>query len=303
MTAAELTAAYGATAVNAAASAISAGGSSALNTALQGGDFNKIAEAAAIASATAGVTSGISSEINAALPKDLPATASGALARGTTGSVTALLSGKDPITGAIRGAITGATGGAVRDIQSVDFNAEEDPFGQVYDEELGRTLTPYEVSQKYPELYPEGLPVEERTIGEKLAGTTATTLAGALSSYFFPSTKPSTGSAPTSGRTVTPSTGAKEVVRQTNQPNQSTATPMMSTGSASSGASPATSSYFGPSTAALGQALNIGNAALASGGGGDQGSSGQELSEESGAAPKKKWVNAQSLRDLDEIGS
>jgi hypothetical protein len=75
---------------------------------------------------------------------------------------------------------------------------------------------------------------------------------------------------------------------------------MMSTSSAS----PATSSYFGPSTAALGQALNIGNAALASGGGGgDQGSSGQELSEESGAAPKKKWVNAQSLRDLDEIGS
>ena len=74
---------------------------------------------------------------------------------------------------------------------------------------------------------------------------------------------------------------------------------MMSTSSAS----PATSSYFGPSTAALGQALNIGNAALASGGGGDQGSTGEDISEESGAAPKKKWVNAQSLRDLDEIGS
>jgi len=301
MTAAELTAAYGATAVNAAASAISAGGSSALNTALQGGDFNKIAEAAAIASATAGVTSGISSEINAALPKDLPATASGALARGTTGSVTALLSGKDPITGGIRGAISGATGGAVKDIQTSGYDLQGDD--QVFDTEEQRYLTPYEVSVKYPELYPEGLPVEERTIGEKLASTTATTLAGALSSYFFPSTKPSTGSAPTSGRTVTPSTGAKEVVRQTNQPNQSTATPMMSTGSTSSGASPATSSYFGPSTAALGQALNIGNAALASGGGGDQGSTGQELSEESGAAPKKKWVNAQSLRDLDEIGS
>ena len=301
MTAAELTAAYGATAVNAAASAISAGGSSALNTALQGGDFNKIAEAAAIASATAGATSGISSGINAALPQDLPAAASGALARGTTGSVTALLSGKDPITGGIRGAISGATGGAVKDIQTSGYDLQGDD--QVFDTEEQRYLTPYEVSVKYPELYPEGLPVEERTIGEKLAGTTATTLAGALSSYFFPSTKPSTGSAPTSGRTVTPSTGAKEVVRQTNQPNQSTATPMMSTGSASSGASPATSSYFGPSTAALGQALNIGNAALASGGGGDQGSSGQELSEESGAAPKKKWVNAQSLRDLDEIGS
>jgi len=45
---------------------------------------------------------------------------------------------------------------------------------------------------------------------------------------------------------------------------------------------------------------------LASGGGGgagDTGSTGQDISEESGAAPKKKWVNAQSLRDLDEIGS
>jgi hypothetical protein len=301
MTAAELTAAYGATAVNAAASAISAGGSSALNTALQGGDFNKIAEAAAIASATAGATSGISSEINAALPKDLPATASGALARGTTGSVTALLSGKDPLTGGIRGAISGAVGGAVKDIQTNDYDLQGDD--QVFDTEEQRYLTPYEVSVKYPELYPEGLPVEERTVGERLAGTTATTLAGALSSYFFPSTKPSTGGTRTSGREPTPSTGAKTVPRETTQTTARSPTaqpaPMMSTSSAS----PSTSSYFGPSTAALGQALNIGNAALASGGGGDQGSSGQELSEESGAAPKKKWVNAQSLRDLDEIGS
>jgi hypothetical protein len=310
LTAAELTATYGAATINAAASSISAGTSSAVNTALQGGDINKILEATAIAAATAGATSGITSGINAVLPDNLPATVSSGIGKGAVGTVTAILGGKDPISGLARGTISGLAGGAVRDIQSVDFSAEEDPFGQVYDEELGRTLTPYEVSQKYPELYPEGIPIEERTFGEKLAGTTATTLAGALSSYFFPSTKPSTGSTPSSGRTVTPSSGAKEVIRETNQPSSTSTsrsqtyqpTPMMATSSAS----PATSSYFGPSTAALGQALNTGSVSLASGGGGgagDTGSTGQDISEESGAAPKKKWVNAQSLRDLDEIGS
>ena len=131
-------------------------------------------------------------------------------------------------------------------------------------------------------------------------------MAGALSSYFFPSTKPSTGSTRTSGRTISPTTGAKEVVRETTQPTArsptSQPTPMMATSSAS----PATSSYFGPSTAALGQALNTGSVSLASGGsggGGETGSTGEDISEESGQAPKKKWVNAQSLRDLDEIGS
>lgn len=298
MTAAELTAAYGATAVNAAASAISAGGSSALNTALQGGDFNKIAEAAAIASATAGVTSGISSEINAALPKDVPATVAGAGTGAVKGTVTALLSGKDPISGLARGTISGLTSGAIKDIQTDGYDLEGDD--QVFDTEEQRYLTPYEVSVKYPELYPEGIPVQERTPGERLAGTTATTLAGALSSYFFPSTKLSTGSTRTSGREPTPSSTTKTVPRETTQTTaRSPTAPMMSTSSAS----PATSSYFGPSTAALGQALNIGNAALASGGGGDQGSTGEDISEESGAAPKKKWVNAQSLRDLDEIGS
>jgi hypothetical protein len=313
LTAAELTATYGAATINAAASSISAGTSSAVNTALQGGDINKILEATAISAATAGATSGITSGINAALPDNLPASVSSGIGKGAVGTVTAILSGKDPISGLARGTISGLAGGAVKDIQSVDFNAEEDPFGQVYDEELGRTLTPYEVSQKYPELYPEGIPVEERTFGEKLAGTTATTLAGALSSYFFPSTKPSTGSTPTSGRTVTPTTGAKEVIRETNQPTARSPTsqpaPMMATSGrspATSSASPATSSYFGPSTAALGQALNTGSVSLASGGGGgasDTGSEGEKISEESGAAPKKKWVNAQSLRDLDEIGS
>ena len=306
MTAAELTAAYGAATIKAAASAITAGTSSAVNTALQGGDINKILEATAIASATAGATSGITSGINAALPDNLPASVSGGIGKGAVGTVTALLGGKDPISGLARGTISGLAGGAVRDIQASDFNAEEDPYGGIYDSEEGRTLTPYEVSQKYPELYPEGLPVEERTFGEKLAGTTATTLAGALSSYFFPSTKPSTGSTPTSGRTVSPSTGAKEVIRETNQPTARSQTSQPAPMMATSGTSPATSSYFGPSTAALGQALNTGSVSLASGGGGgagDTGSTGQDISEESGAAPKKKWVNAQSLRDLDEIGS
>jgi len=306
MTAAELAAAYGAATINAAASAITAGTSSAVNTALQGGDINKILEATAIASATAGATSGITSGINAALPDNLPASVSGGIGKGAVGTVTALLGGKDPISGLARGTISGLAGGAVKDIQTSNISAEEDPYGPVYDDELGRTLTPYEVSQKYPELYPEGLPVEERTFGEKLAGTTATTLAGALSSYFFPSTKPSTGSTPTSGRTVSPSTGAKEVIRETTQPTARSPTSQPAPMMATSGRSPATSSYFGPSTAALGQALNTGSVSLASGGGGgagDTGSEGEKISEESGAAPKKKWVNAQSLRDLDEIGS
>ena len=242
MTAAELTAAYGAATIKAAASAITAGTSSAVNTALQGGDINKILEATAIASATAGATSGITSGINAALPDNLPASVSGGIGKGAVGTVTAILGGKDPISGLARGTISGLAGGAVRDIQASDFNAEEDPYGGIYDSEEGRTLTPYEVSQKYPELYPEGIPVEERTIGEKLAGTTATTLAGALSSYFFPSTKPSTGSTPTSGRTVSPSTGAKEVIRETNQPTARSQTSQPAPMMATSGRSPATSS-------------------------------------------------------------
>ena len=307
LTAAELTAAYGAATIKAAASAITAGTSSAVNTALQGGDINKILEATAIASATAGATSGITSGINAALPDNLPASVSGGVGKGAVGTVTALLGGKDPISGLARGTISGLAGGAVRDIQTRDIN-DFDLQGddQVFDTEEQRYLTPYEVSVKYPELYPEGLPVEERTFGEKLAGTTATTLAGALSSYFFPSTKPSTGSKPTSGRTVSPSTGAKEVIRETTQPTARSPTSQPAPMMATSGTSPATSSYFGPSTAALGQALNTGSVSLASGGGGgagDTGSEGQDISEESGAAPKRKWVNAQSLRDLDEIGS
>jgi hypothetical protein len=304
LTAAELTATYGAATINAAASSISAGTSSAVNTALQGGDINKILEATAIAAATAGATSGITSGINAALPDNLPATVSSGIGKGAVGTVTAILGGKDPISGLAKGTISGLTSGAIKDIQTSGYDLQGDD--QVFDTEEQRYLSPYEVSVKYPELYPEGIPIEERTFGEKLAGTTATTLAGALSSYFFPSTKPSTGSAPSSGRTVTPSSGAKEVIRETNQPSSRSQTAQPTPMMATSSASPATSSYFGPSTAALGQALNTGSVSLASGGGGgagDTGSTGQDISEESGAAPKKKWVNAQSLRDLDEIGS
>ena len=287
-------AAYGA----AVTAAVAAGGSTALNGALNGTDWQKVVEESLKNAAIAGVTAGVAGEISSAIPKDVPASVAGAGTGAVKGTVTALLGGKDPISGLARGTISGLTSGAIKDIQTDGYDLQGDD--QVFDTEEQRYLTPYEVSVKYPELYPEGIPVEERTPGERLAGTTATTLAGALSSYFFPSTKPSTGGTRTSGREPTPSSTTRTVPRETTQTTaRSPTAPMMSTSSAS----PATSSYFGPSTAALGQALNIGNAALASGGGGDQGSSGQELSEESGAAPKKKWVNAQSLRDLDEIGS
>ena len=293
-------AAYG----GAVTAAIAAGGNTALNGALNGNDWQKVVEESLKNAAIAGVGAQVAGEISSALPKDIPSTVAGGATGAVKGSVTAILGGKDPISGLARGTISGLTSGAIKDIQTsgYDLQGEDQPF----DTEEQRYLTPYEVSVKYPELYPEGLPVEERTFGEKLAGTTATTLAGALSSYFFPSTKPSTGSTRTSGRTVSPTTGAKEVVRETTQPTArsptSQPTPMMATSSAS----PATSSYFGPSTAALSQALNTGSVSLASGGsggGGETGSTGEDISEESGAAPKKKWVNAQSLRDLDEIGS
>ena len=293
-------AAYG----GAVTAAIAAGGNTALNGALNGNDWQKVVEESLKNAAIAGVGAQVAGEISSALPKDIPSTVAGGATGAVKGSVTAILGGKDPISGLARGTISGLTSGAIKDIQTsgYDLQGEDQPF----DTEEQRYLTPYEVSVKYPELYPEGLPVEERTFGEKLAGTTATTLAGALSSYFFPSTKPSTGSTRTSGRTVSPTTGAKEVVRETTQPTArsptSQPTPMMATSSAS----PATSSYFGPSTAALGQALNTGSVSLASGGsggGGETGSTGEDISEESGQAPKKKWVNAQSLRDLDEIGS
>jgi len=287
-------AAYGA----AVTAAVAAGGSTALNGALNGTDWRKVVEESLKNSAIAGVTAGIAGEISSAIPKDVPATVAGGATGAVKGTVTALLGGKDPISGLARGTISGLTSGAIKDIQTDGYDLQGDD--QVFDTEEQRYLTPYEVSVKYPELYPEGIPVEERTVGERLAGTTATTLAGALSSYFFPNTKPSTGSTRTSGREPTPSSTTKTVPRETAQTTaRSPTAPMMSTSSAS----PATSSYFGPSTSALGQALNIGNAALASGGGGDQGSTGEDISEESGAAPKKKWVNAQSLRDLDEIGS
>jgi hypothetical protein len=296
-------AAYG----GAVTAAIVAGGNTALNGALNGNDWQKVVEESLKNAAIAGVGAQVAGEISSALPKDIPSTVAGGATGAVKGSVTAILGGKDPISGLARGTISGLTSGAIKDIQAKDIN-DFDLQGddQVFDTEEQRYLTPYEVSVKYPELYPEGLPVEERTFGEKLAGTTATTLAGALSSYFFPSTKPSTGSTRTSGRTVSPTTGAKEVVRETTQPTARSPayqpTPMMATSSAS----PATSSYFGPSTAALGQALNTGSVSLASGGsggGGETGSTGEDISEESGQAPKKKWVNAQSLRDLDEIGS
>jgi hypothetical protein len=297
-------AAYG----GAVTAAIAAGGNTALNGALNGNDWQKVVEESLKNAAIAGVGAQVAGEISSALPKDIPSTVAGGATGAVKGTVTAILGGKDPISGLARGTISGLTSGAIKDIQTSGYDLQGDD--EVFDTEEQRYLSPYEVSVKYPELYPEGIPIEERTFGEKLAGTTATTLAGALSSYFFPSTKPSTGSAPSSGRTVTPSSGAKEVVRQTNQPTSTSTsrsqtaqpTPMMATSSAS----PATSSYFGPSTAALGQALNTGSVSLASGGGGgsgDTGSTGQDISEESGAAPKKKWVNAQSLRDLDEIGS
>jgi hypothetical protein len=293
-------AAYG----GAVTAAIAAGGNTALNGALNGTDWQKVVEESLKNAAIAGVGAQVAGEISSALPKDIPSSAIGGATGAVKGTVTAILGGKDPISGLARGTISGLTSGAIKDIQTRDIN-DFDLQGddQVFDTEEQRYLTPYEVSVKYPELYPEGLPVEERTFGEKLAGTTATTLAGALSSYFFPSTKPSTGSTPTSGRTVTPSTGAKEVPRETSQTTARSPTPPMM---ATNGTSPATSSYFGPSTAALGQALRVSGESLApamAGGGGGDGSTGQEISEESGAAPKKKWVNAQSLRDLDEIGS
>lgn len=293
-------AAYG----GAVTAAIAAGGNTALNGALNGNDWQKVVEESLKNAAIAGVGAQVAGEISSALPKDVPSTVAGGATGAVKGTVTAILGGKDPISGLAKGTISGLTSGAIKDIQTSGYDLQGDD--QVFDTEEQRYLTPYEVSQKYPELYPEGIPVEERTFGEKLAGTTATTLAGALSSYFFPSTKPSTGSTPTSGRTVTPSSGAKEVIRETNQPSSRSQTAQPTPMMATSSASPATSSYFGPSTAALGQALNTGSVSLASGGGGgagDTGSTGQDISEESGAAPKKKWVNAQSLRDLDEIGS
>jgi len=293
-------AAYG----GAVTAAIAAGGNTALNGALNGNDWQKVVEESLKNAAIAGVGAQVAGEISSALPKDIPSTVAGGATGAVKGTVTAILGGKDPISGLARGTISGLTGGAIKDIQTSGYDLQG--HDQVFDTEEQRYLSPYEVSQKYPDLYPEGIPVEERTFGEKLAGTTATTLAGALSSYFFPSTKPSTGSTPTSGRTVTPSTGAKEVIRETNQPTARSPTSQPAPMMATSGTSPATSSYFGPSTAALGQALNTGSVSLASGGGGgagDTGSEGEKISEESGAAPKKKWVNAQSLRDLDEIGS
>ena len=300
------TGAYTAGQAAAVGAAVSSTGNQVMIDAVNQKNGKAILDAAATTLGTTALSYGVSSAVGSVLPTGLPATAAGGATGAVKGTVTAILGGKDPISGLARGTISGLTSGAVRDIQTSDFSAEEDPYGGIYDSEEGRILTPYEVSQKYPELYPEGIPVEERTFGEKLAGTTATTLVGALSSYFFPSTKPSTGSAPSSGRTVTPSSGAKEVIRETNQPSSRSQTAQPTPMMATSSASPATSSYFGPSTAALGQALNTGSVSLASGGGGgagDTGSTGQDISEESGAAPKKKWVNAQSLRDLDEIGS
>ena len=310
MTSAQALAATGAyTAGQAAAvgAAVASTGNQAMIDAVNEKNGKAILDAAATTLGTTALSYGISTAAGSLLPTGLPSTVAGGATGAVKGSVTAILGGKDPISGLARGTISGLTSGAIKDIQAKDIN-DFDLQGddQVFDTEEQRYLTPYEVSVKYPELYPEGLPVEERTFGEKLAGTTATTLAGALSSYFFPSTKPSTGSTRTSGRTISPTTGAKEVVRETTQPTArsptSQPTPMMATSSAS----PATSSYFGPSTAALGQALNTGSVSLASGGsggGGETGSTGEDISEESGQAPKKKWVNAQSLRDLDEIGS
>jgi hypothetical protein len=316
LTAAELTTAYGATAVNSVAAGLSGATASSVNTALQGGDINKILESAA----KAAVSAGAGSAVAGSLPGDLSSSAAGAATGAAKGAVTAVLGGKDVLTGAATGAIPGAVGGGVLDVSKIDFSGEPDFTGdqQLIDPATGQPLSPTDVAKLNPDLYPGGmLPkegqvtqynpdgsakyVDTASVGEKLAASTGSTLAGGfLVPYLFPSSKSSSGGTTTSGSSPSPvKTGPGQ--GPGTSPSLSSKN-ISNTPSLSSAGLPITgSSYFGPNTSALGQALRTGSGALG-GTSTDAGAGGEDTSKETGGTPQNVW-NTASLRYKDETGS
>jgi hypothetical protein len=316
LTAAELTTAYGATAVNSVAAGLSGATASSVNTALQGGDINKILESAA----KAAISAGAGSAVAGSLPGDLSSSAAGATTGAAKGAVTAILGGKDVLTGAAKGAIPGAVGGGVMDVSNIDFSGEPDfaPDDQLFDPATGQPLSAADVAKLNPDLYPGGmLPkegqvtqynpdgsvkyVDTASTGEKLAASTGSTLAGGfLVPYLFPSSKSSSGGITTSGSSPSPvKTGPGQ--GPGTSPSLSSKN-ISNTPSLSSGGLPITgSSYFGPNTSALGQALRTGSGALG-GTSADAGAGGEDTSKETGGTPQNVW-NTASLRYKDETGS
>ena len=316
LSAAELTATYGATAVNSVAAGLSSATSSSVNTALQGGDINTILESAA----KAAVTAGVGGAVAGSLPGDLSSTAGGAATGAAKGAVTAVLGGKDVLTGAAKGAIPGAVGGGVLDVSNIDFSGTPDFTGdeQLIDPATGQPLSPTDVAKLNPDLYPGGMLPKEGQVtqynpdgsakyvdipsaGEKIASSTGATLAGGfLVPYLFPTSKSSSGGTTTSGSSpsaiktgpgqgpgTSPSLSAKNI---------------SNTPSLNSAGLPITgSSYFGPNTSALGQALRTGSGALG-GTSADAGAGGEDTSKETGGTPQNVW-NTASLRYKDETGS
>ena len=318
LSAAELTATYGATAVNSVAAGLSSATSSSVNTALQGGDINKILESAA----KAAVSAGVGGAVAGSLPGDLSSTAGGATTGAAKGAVTAVLGGKDVLTGAAKGAIPGAVGGGVLDVSNIDFSGTPDFTGdeQLIDPATGQPLSPTDVAKLNPDLYPGGMLPKEGQVtqynpdgsakyvdipsaGEKIASSTGATLAGGfLVPYLFPTSKSSSGGTTTSGSSPSAiKTGSGQGSSAGSAPSLS-AKNISNTPSLIAAGLPITgSSYFGPNTSALGQALRTGSGALG-GTSADAGAGGEDTSKETGGTPQNVW-NTASLRYKDETGS
>jgi hypothetical protein len=286
LTAAELTATYGATSVNSVAAGLSGGGASAVNTALQGGNVNQILESAA----KSAVASGVGGTISGSIPTDTSATVAGGATGAARGALSSALAGRDPITGAIKGGVSGAVGGGISDISSIPSTSDMAGDIPLYDPVTGAELTAAQVAAQYPDLYPGGVPSE----GSKIASSTGTALTGGLLNYLFPTTKaPSSTTVPGAKSTTSTSAPRSSTTAST------TGTPTKTTGSSYILGAPTTSGSTGPGSQALSQVLNLGSPTSAYS---DTGATGETLSPETGGKPKNVW-NIESLRVKDETGS
>ena len=120
-------AAGNAAAFSAISAAVPAAISSAAVTALQGGSVSQIATAGILAGVGAGMTAGLSATqaiqaITSDLSPAMAQTISAATGRGLGQAVSAVLSGKDPLTGFASGAVTGALSSAFTNGQIAELN-------------------------------------------------------------------------------------------------------------------------------------------------------------------------------------
>ena len=287
--------------------AATAGGTSAINNAMAEKNLGEVIKAASTAAGTAGVSAGAGQAIGSNLPGGLPSSVAGGVTGAGVGTLSSLIQGKDPLTGAVRGFIPGAVGGGIRDLSGAFTSYDPTDIGEpVYDPVTGRELSPQEVAAMYPDVYPGGVlpsPGQETQYnpdgtvryvspGADIAARTGATLAGGLMNYLYPTTTPS-------GIPGTKKTTSTSTTKPTSTTASTTGTPTKSTGATYILGSPSVVGTGGPGSQALSQVLNLGSPTSAYS---DTGATGEDISKETGGKPRNVW-NIESLRVKDETGS